>query len=157
MKTKKKNVCQNRIISKHAFAEEDGRKYNTDGTDLMNPRTHFLLIMLVQKEIHYFHKLLSEQALTDLSFSHIAVKYLAWHGVVPVALDLCQAERLSFSLPKLCYGFSDKKPQRLLFMSFTFANFDLDLTAVFVLKFLVTAQKPLEISPRLKVFKLLEC
>lgn len=34
-KKNKRSVCQTRI-SKYANAEEDGRKYNTDGTDLTN-------------------------------------------------------------------------------------------------------------------------
>lgn len=46
IKTKKKSVCQGRIIIKYACAEEDGRKYNTDGTDLTNTGPHSMLFSL---------------------------------------------------------------------------------------------------------------
>lgn len=48
---------QTRIISKYAYAEEDGRKYNTDGTDLTNTGPHSASIKLPEKESNYQHKL----------------------------------------------------------------------------------------------------
>jgi len=42
-------VCQTRLISKYAYAEEDGKKYNTDGTDLTNMGPHSVPIKSAEK------------------------------------------------------------------------------------------------------------
>lgn len=36
-------MCESRITTKYANADGDGRKYNTDGTDLTNTGPHSVL------------------------------------------------------------------------------------------------------------------
>lgn len=97
-------MCQNRIISKHACAEEDGRKYNTDGTDLTNTGPHSMLFSQQKNKALTCtsSKLLSQTSIDAFKFlSSNQISDLVWACSLGVKLSCL--DRRSSTLPWLCY------------------------------------------------------
>lgn len=109
-------MCQSWIISKYAYVEEDGRKYNTDGTDLTNAGPHSVLFSKQKNKALTCtsSKLLSQTGIDAsefLSYSN-QISDLVW--VCCLGVRLSSLAGRSSTLPWLCYKPSEKRSERLL-------------------------------------------